>query len=377
MVYDILESPNEFFDSLKRYTNSLTTTIVFGHRTPQFNDPVMLEIMHGLEGLFSVLESSQAVLLDAYPVLRMLPDSIITARGKAKKVYERVSANYFGYYNRIKDAMKAGTATPCMCLEMARIQEKEGFSDLLAAYLAGNLTEAGTETTSFTLYGFMQAMILFPEVQKKAQEELDRVVGCDRLPTLDDEPDLQYIRGCVKESLRWMPTAVSGAIPHSVMQDDEYMGYKIPKGAIVVNNVYSVNMDSKRYPNPRQFEPARYKDDFLNAAESASASNVSDRDHFTFGAGRRLCQGIHVADRSLFLGISRILWAFDIAPAVGADEKPIIPDSLNYSKGFVVHPESFSAQIKPRSKERAEIVRREWEKAQQQFLDPNNKQWKI
>lgn len=83
----------------------------------------------------------------------------------------------------------------------------------------------------------MQAMILFPEVQKHAQEEIDRVVGPDRIPTMADEPNLPYIRACVKESLRWMPATPLG-IPHAVTRDDEYMGYTIPKGASVGLNVW-------------------------------------------------------------------------------------------------------------------------------------------
>jgi hypothetical protein len=86
------------------------------------------------------------------------------------------------------------------------------------------LFEAGSDTTSSTLYGFVQAMLCFPDVQKRAQEEIDRVVGPDRLPTMDDEPNLQYIRGYIKETLRWMPTTIIGAVPHAVTQNDYYEG---------------------------------------------------------------------------------------------------------------------------------------------------------
>jgi cytochrome P450 len=259
---------------------------------------------------------------------------------------------------------------------MSKVQEKEGFSDITAGYLAGNLIEAGTETTSSTLYAFIQAMVIFPEVMEKAQEEIDRVIGPDRLPTMNDEQDLQYIRACVKESLRWMPTAITGAIPHCVIQDDEYQGYKIPKGAAVIHNVYSINMDPARYPDPRRFEPDRYKDDFQNAADAATASDVSKRDHFTFGAGRRLCQGIHVAERSLFIGIARLAWAFDVNPATDSDGQPIIPDTDSYTSGFVVMPTPFKARLTPRSEKRAEIVRAEWKQAEEELLDPVTKQWK-
>lgn len=118
-----------------------------------------------------------------------------------------------------------------------KAQEKEGFSDDLAGYTSGSLLEAGSDTTAATLIGFVQAMTVFPEVQKKAQEEIDRIVGNGRMPTMEDASNMPYIRGCVKESLRWMPTNILG-VPHSLIRDDEYMGYKIPEGASVIMNVW-------------------------------------------------------------------------------------------------------------------------------------------
>lgn len=79
-------------------------------------------------------------------------------------------------------------------------------------------------------------MLLYPEVMRKAQEELDRVVG-DRMPMMEDYDELPYIRCCIKESVRWMPTVILG-VPHASLKDDTYQGYTIPKGAAVVNNVW-------------------------------------------------------------------------------------------------------------------------------------------
>lgn len=86
---------------------------------------------------------------------------------------------------------------------------------------------------------------MWPEVQRKAQEEIDRVVGPDRLPTIEDYENMPYIRCCIKESLRWMPTVVLG-VPHASLKEDNYNGYTIPQGATVVNNVWyvSLNRDS-------------------------------------------------------------------------------------------------------------------------------------
>lgn len=80
-------------------------------------------------------------------------------------------------------------------------------------------------------------MLIWPDVQKRAQEEIDRVVGSDRLPTFEDYDNLPYVRCCIKESLRWMPTVILG-VPHAVLKEDNYMGYTIPKGASITTNVW-------------------------------------------------------------------------------------------------------------------------------------------
>ena len=84
---------------------------------------------------------------------------------------------------------------------------------------------------------FFVAMILFPEVQKKAYEELMSVVGPHRLPQLEDEGSLPYIRALAKECLRWRSVVPLG-IPHRVLEDDEYRGYHIPKGSMVIANLW-------------------------------------------------------------------------------------------------------------------------------------------
>lgn len=170
-------------------------------------------------------------------------------------------------------------------------------------------------------------MLLYPDVQRKAQECIDAICGDSRLPTMEDEPSLPYIRSLMKETLRWMPTTILGAVPHATTQDDTYKGFLIPKGAGVVNNVWTVNNDPKRTNNqPRIFNPDRYKDDDLGLYDSASNPDGTKRDMFTFGAGRRICPGMHVAERSLFLGMSRLLWGFNISPKLDSSGRPILPD---------------------------------------------------
>jgi cytochrome P450 len=299
---------------------------------------------------------------------------MVPVRAYAKSLHVKEKQLYVRHWMNVKMAIKAGTAKPCFCVDLVKAQDKEGFSDDLAGYTSGSLLEAGSDTTAATLVGFVQAMILYPEAQRLAQEEMERVVGPNRLPTMADEPNLPYTRGVVKESLRWMPTSIL-SVPHAVTKEDEYMGYRIPSGASVVSNIWTIHHDPVRHPDPYRFDPARYTNDAQTAGEAAKNPDPSKRDHFVFGTGRRICQGMHIAERSLFLGMSRMLWAFDIkAPIDPISKKPTFPEQDKLTQGLFVMPEEFTADIRPRSVERANRVREEWADCER-LLD-EKKQWK-
>ena len=124
----------------------------------------------------------------------------------------------------------------------------------------------------------------YPQIQEKAQEELDRVVGRARLPNILDEKKLPYVRAIIKEVERchnpfWLGT------PHTATSDFVYRGHFIPKDTVVVLNTYSMHHKAGRYPNPERFDPERYVADGLSSYESANASDVEKRDHWMFGAG--------------------------------------------------------------------------------------------
>jgi hypothetical protein len=374
MLYQLLEQPEDFLKHMRRYSNALTTMMVFGWRTPTYEDANMKQLFEGFSEFAEINQTGTAALVDFYPILRKLPDFLLPAQKKAKGLHRHEKQLYLKHWLNAKDAIEKGVIQPCFCEGMAKAQNIEGFDDDQAAYISGTLLEAGSDTTSNTLYAFVQAMLLYPEAQKRAQGEIDKVVG-ERLPTMDDQSSLQYIRACVKETLRWMPTTILGAVPHAVNKDDEYIGYLIPKGAGVLNNVWAINMDPNRHPEPRRFEPERYIHDTQSLYDSAANSDGTKRDMFTFGAGRRICPGMHVAERSLFLGVSRILWAFTIEPVVDSAMNKILPDQEKLTQGFVCMPEEFRAKITPRSQTRAELVRRVWHEAEKQYLDMQTKQW--
>lgn len=147
---------------------------------------------------------------------------------------------------------------------------------------------AGQDTTALTLNSFFLAMSMFPEVQRKAQEEIDSIVGTGKLPTFDHRDQLPYINLVVEEALRWHPI-VPMPLPHASDKEDSINGYHIPKGCILLANEWRFMRDPEFYHDPESFKPERYMEPY----HEPSPGNC------VFGFGRRVCPGRVLVD-SLF-----------------------------------------------------------------------------
>lgn len=145
--------------------------------------------------------------------------------------------------------------------------------DDFLAYGAGSALEAGSDTTTMSITTFILYMLSHPCALAKAQAEIDRVVGLDRLPDFSDEEQLPYFMACLKETMRlrpatplgtyvWHPDSIDSehppALPHATIEDDYYNGYYIPKGSTVIGNVWAIHRDPKRFFNPNSFIPERF-----------------------------------------------------------------------------------------------------------------------
>jgi cytochrome P450 len=192
--------------------------------------------------------------------------------------------------------------------------------------LAGNLFGAGSDTSSSTLITFVLACCAFPETLPKAWEELDRVVGSERSPHFDDEPNLPYVKAFVKEVLRWRSVAIIGGQPHSPTQDDYYKGYLIPKDSWVQGNVWAIHHNEKEFPEPDRFIPERYLE-----GHPYNRPFPGERGYMTFGWGRRVCSGQALAEQGTFITIARLLWAFKIQKARDETGIEIPVDIFDYT----------------------------------------------
>ncbi|KAH9050954.1 cytochrome P450 [Lactarius deliciosus] len=229
-------------------------------------------------------------------------------------------------FDFVRNSMREGTAVPSLATEY--LQEADLLNDLDSQPrmqdikdILGSLFIAGSDTacvlavpTTAAMYSLFLALILYPEVQKRAQVELDAVTSRDRLPTYDDKPRLPYIEAMSKELMRWQMVTPLG--PHATTDDDFYRGYFIPKGAVVITNGWAVLHNPELYPDPEAFSPDR----FLNEDGTFRDDPMIP---LAFGAGRRICPARHFVDTTLFIVTASVLSVFNVTMAKDKDGNDI------------------------------------------------------
>ncbi|KAL0576519.1 hypothetical protein V5O48_005464 [Marasmius crinis-equi] len=140
---------------------------------------------------------------------------------------------------------------------------------------------AGSDTTVSVILSFILNMMKHPEVQSRAQKEVDSVVvSSGRLPDFGDEGKLPYVDAIIAETFRLNPVTPL-AVPHAALEDDVYEGYWIPKGSTVIGNAWAVLHDEDLYgPEPMKFNPDRFM-------KQEGKERPPHPEKYGFGFGRR------------------------------------------------------------------------------------------
>ncbi|KAF8874751.1 cytochrome P450 [Infundibulicybe gibba] len=343
----LLQSPKNFRKHVHHTFAATIMKITYGINIEEENDPYVETAEDALDAMVKAGVPG-AFLVDFIPILKYVPAWMPGAGFKRKAAhwrnlsYEMVEKPW----SFVKSQHSKGMASPSVATALidalppvgdVRREEEE----ICARGTAVIAYAGGSDTTVSSVHGFFMAMALYPDVQRKAQAELDSVLGKNRLPEFSDRDSLPYVNAVIKETMRWQNVAPL-AIPHMSTNDDEYDGYFIPKGTVIFGNVWSILHDPEIYDQPTEFKPER----FLRDGEIDPS--VPGPEVAVFGYGRRICPGRHLGDDSLFCTVSAVLSVFSISHALDEQGNPI-PIQPAMTDGVVSHPVPFYCDIKPRS----------------------------
>ncbi|EJD04755.1 cytochrome P450 [Fomitiporia mediterranea MF3/22] len=345
----------------------------FGHEVKDVETDEYISLVKRTTKMTTDSGSPGGTIIDLFPVLRHLPEWLpgMGLKRHSLKTAELVAEVMRMPLRELKEKRAAGQAPPCYVnhlldeYESTGIIDKEHEEDIRC--IGAVIYSAGVETTEATIATFFLMMTLHPEIVKRAQEEIDRVIGSDRLPTYEDRPSLPYIEAIMKEIFRFNP-AVPIGIPHESTQVDIYRGWTIPSGSMILPNIWQMMRDERYYPDPERFDPERYMSKKKGMGDDASDSgdeieveksaNLKEDDPSTlvFGFGRRLCPGRHFAEATVFLTYACFLAAFDIRPYVNSETgKEELPE-IAFACGTSSNPMPFKAVVTPRSEKHSRLV---------------------
>ncbi|KAI9680442.1 MAG: hypothetical protein M1822_007200 [Bathelium mastoideum] len=360
LVYDYLQDPKNHMLHPKRYSNSITNSIVYGIRTATVHGSNMNRLYKLMETWSAIMETGATPPIDVFPWLKYLPQWMFNNYiNRAKGIGHQMETLYSDILSKVIKRREGGQKLDTFLDRVLDGQEKYQLPQHQLCFIGGVLSEGGSDTSSSLTLAIVQALTLYPEVQLKAHAEIDAVVGHDRSPVWEDLGRLQYINMIIKEGHRWRPI-LPLCFPHAVGQDD-WVGEKLlPKGTTVLINTWGMHMDPSQYHDPEAFIPERYESHTSLAPEYA-AGKWEERDHYGYGVGRRICPGIHLAERNMFLAIAKLLWAFRFERGEG----PFDPDPVTgYHHGFLYCAKEYDVKPVVRNEVIRETLGREYEIAQ-------------
>ncbi|KAJ6502264.1 cytochrome P450 [Mycena sanguinolenta] len=337
----LLQSPERLRSHVHLTSGALALRITYGYTVRDEKDP-LIELITKVMQEFSEAITPGAFIVDLLPICDWIPGA--SFQRKAKLWASHRAQAMEKPFNFVEEQLAQGSAED----SFVSILRRENLPEEEVTYLkwaANSIYGGAADTTACAMYTFFLQMALHPEIQAKAQAELDAVVGNHRLPSYDDRESLPYINAITKEVFRFHPVGPMG-LPHLATEDDIHNGYLIPKGAVILPNIWNMVHDPEIYADPLVFNPSRF------IASDGHTPEPDPRD-VVFGFGRR-CVCKLVADASIFIVCAMTLATFTISKA--AKDGKIVELVEDYQSGTISGPAPFECSIKPRSDDAVALV---------------------
>ncbi|CAE6419189.1 unnamed protein product [Rhizoctonia solani] len=355
LLYEFLHDPKYFMQHPMRFTTSVVTCLNYGIRCEKYEDPAVRGIEEIMFRVCELLMPGSKPPVEDFPWLRFVPDFISNWKAKSRKLGELMDKLYEDLAAIAWARGASGLNMNTLSYKLRASEGSNGLSRHFQAYIAGLVLEGGSDIVAGAILTCILALIKDTEAQDRARKEIDVLYDEDTLPAWANEQAMPFVRAVIKEVLRWRPP-LPICIPHRLEQDDYYEGHFHPKNSAIICNTWAIHSNPERFEDPKTFKPERFIDHKLSMAESIAQGDPFQRDHFAFGAGRRSCPGVQVAEQDMFIALSRLLWAFEFSAPPGTD---VNVEQSAFVGETVRHPREFPLIIKPRSERRKATIERE------------------
>ncbi|KAI1321957.1 cytochrome P450 [Xylariaceae sp. FL0255] len=343
----MLESPEDLSEHLRKAVGTIVLKIAYGYNAEPHENDILIDMVHKAMSRLGRAAVPGTFMVDIFNILKYLPEWApgsafkATAREWSAQLVDMVELPYAFVDRQLSHGGHEWSYT-------SHLMEAENLSpeDIdTIKWSAVSLYTGGGDTSVSALGFFFLAMAMYPEVQVRAQEELDRVVGTERLPVMSDRKDLPYLEAIMKETIRWHPVAPMG-LAHKNIEDDICNGYRIPKESMLFANIWHFTHDPDVYHDPGVFKPERF-------LHGDAYEPEPDPGKFVFGFGKRKCPGMNLAYHTIFLAMAKSLAVFSIGDGglSGIDDNSLV------TNGLVSHPKPYRSVIKPRSVRCEERIR--------------------
>nr|UWY61443.1 cytochrome P450 reductase 24550 [Bufo gargarizans] len=315
--------PFNNLNSINAAVANIIVAILLSHRF-DYEDPTILKLMAVVNENARLLGSPWIRLYNSFPLLmRWLPGAHRTVAGNRREFQDFIRATFTKYKKNLDVNDQRNLIDAFLAKQQEENEESTQYyhNDNLTV-LVGDLFGAGIETTSATLRWGLLLMIKYPEIQKKVQNEIDKVIGTAQ-PLMEHKKKMPYVNAVIQEFQRF-GDVLSKVTPRVASRDTTLKGYFIPKGTRIIPVLHSIHKDKEYFEKPHEFYPEHFLD---------SQGNFKMSETFIpFSTGKRSCPGENLVKMELFLFFTSILQNFtlkaspgaklDLTPALGTTNSP-------------------------------------------------------
>lgn len=325
LIVHILNDPHNHQEHALGYAASVIIRVTYGKDAPTSSDAPEVQRIHQVIANLGEALRPGAYLVDRFPILKYLP-----GYGRQLNEWHCSELKLFKeQMARVEHTMATGECSPSFCRGLLEMSGEHNRDEM--AYLAGSMFGAGSETTGVSIMNMILAAASHQDAQARVRDELDTIVGRDRVPSWEDAALLPQLNAFILEAARWRPVLRYG-VPHRVSEDIIWKGQLIPAHATIYGCHLAISKDPVAFPNPEKFDPQRWLTD--------AGQLRTDIKFYPYGFGRRICPGMHLANSSQYISLAYLLWSFHII------ERPDAPINVDaYSDTFVSRPAPFQVDF--------------------------------